>query len=62
MCDEALLLDDGRAVGAPALGLVTRDAVGVLYRSSGGAVVFQRLPLDEVVDPVATFGQSFGGR
>ena len=59
---RAVLLDDGRAVGGPGLVLADEDSLGVLYRSSGGSLVFQSIPLPEVVDPVGGIGSVLGGR
>lgn len=60
--DREVLLDDGKAVGAPGLAMADADSVGVVYRSSSGSVVFQSVPIDELVDPVAGIGSVTGGR
>ena len=57
-----VLLDDGRAVGGPGLAMADADSVGVVYRASSGSVVFQSVPLDELVDPIAGIGSVTGGR
>jgi hypothetical protein len=57
-----VLLDDGKAVGAPGLAMADADSVGVVYRSSSGSVVFQSVPIEELVDPVAGIGSVTGGR
>jgi len=36
--------------------------VGVIYRASTGSVVFQSVPIEELVDPVAEVGSVTGGR
>lgn len=54
--DLEVLLDDGRGVGGAGLCMLGRERVAVAYRSSSGRVVFQSLPLDALVEPVATFG------
>lgn len=57
-----VLLDDGKAVGGPGLAMADADSVGVVYRSSSGSVVFQSVPIEELVDPVAGIGSVTGGR
>lgn len=57
-----VLLDDGKAVGGPGLAMADADSVGVLYRASSGSVVFQSVPLADLVDPVAGVGSVTGGR
>lgn len=60
--DREVLLDDGKAVGGPGLAMADADSVGVVYRSSSGSVVFQSVPIGELVDPVAGVGSVTGGR
>ncbi len=57
-----VVLDDGRAVGGPGLAMADVDSVGVMYRASSGSVVFQSVPIEELVDPVAGVGSVTGGR
>lgn len=57
-----VLLDDGKAVGGPGLAMADADSVGVVYRSSSGSVVFQSVPIEELVDPVAGIGSVTGRR
>lgn len=57
-----VVLDDGKAVGGPGLAMADADSVGVIYRASSGSVVFQSVPIEELVDPVAGVGSVTGGR
>ncbi len=57
-----VVLDGGKAVGGPGLAMADADSVGVIYRASSGSVVFQSVPIEELVDPIAGVGSVTGGR
>lgn len=46
-----LLLDEGRAAGYPSLTRVDDDHVGIVYEGSRSHLVFERIPLVELLNP-----------
>ena len=46
-----LLLDEGRGAGYPSLTRIDAGRVGIVYEGSQAQLVFQRLPLAELLEP-----------
>jgi sialidase-1 len=46
-----LLLDEGRGAGYPSLSRVDDKHVGIVYEGSGSHLVFEKVPIDELVKP-----------
>ena len=46
-----LLLDEGRGAGYPSLTRVDEDHVGIVYEGSQSHVVFEKIPLTELLEP-----------
>ena len=47
--EHQLLLDEGTGRGYSCMTMIDEDTVGILYESSQADLVFQRIPLDEVI-------------
>jgi sialidase-1 len=45
-----LLLDEGRGKGYPSLSRVDDRHVGIVYEGSGAHLVFERIPIEELVN------------
>jgi sialidase-1 len=45
------LLDEGRGAGYPSLTRVDRDHVGIVYEGSQAHLVFEKLPLNDLLEP-----------
>lgn len=46
-----LLLDEGRGAGYPSLSRVDDKHIGIVYEGSGSHLVFERIPIDELLKP-----------
>lgn len=44
-----LLLDDGRGAGYSCMTMIDRDTVGILYEGSTSKLIFQRIPLADII-------------
>ncbi|MEM7015540.1 MAG: sialidase family protein, partial [Verrucomicrobiota bacterium] len=49
--ENRLLLDEGRGAGYPSLSRVDDSHVGIVYEGSGSHVVFEKIPIQELVKP-----------
>lgn len=50
------LLDEGRGAGYPSLSRVDRDHVGIVYEGSQAHLVFQKLPIIDLLEPTRRHG------
>ena len=48
--EHRLLLDEGRGAGYPSLSRVDERHIGIVYEGSGSHLVFERIPIDELLN------------
>ena len=57
-----LLLDEGRGAGYPSLTQVDNNHVGIVYEGSQSHLVFEKIPLNELLEPTVRSARDVGQR